>query len=85
MGLDGINAVYSVIYEMDKKNGTDYMERFKKWLTYIQDENLMVVGAMTDPKGDRSKARPINPTRINMFTSSTGPTRGLRFGGQSFT
>jgi len=56
VGLDGINAVYSVIYEMDKKNGTDYMERFKKWLTYIQDENLMVVGAMTDPKGDRSKS-----------------------------
>jgi len=56
VGLDGINAVYSVIYEMDEKNGTDYMERFKKWLTYIQDENLMVVGAMTDPKGDRSKS-----------------------------
>ena len=56
VGLDGINAVYSVIYEMDKKNGTDYMVRFKKWLTYIQDENLMVVGAMTDPKGDRSKS-----------------------------
>jgi 4-hydroxybutyryl-CoA dehydratase/vinylacetyl-CoA-Delta-isomerase len=59
VGLDGINAVYSVIYEMDKKNGTDYMKRFKKWLTYIQDENLMVVGAMTDPKGDRSKS-PVN-------------------------
>lgn len=55
VGLDGINAVYSVAYEIDQKNGTDYLERFKKWLTYIQDENLMVVGAMTDPKGDRSK------------------------------
>lgn len=55
VGLDGINAVYSVAYETDKKNGTDYLERFKKWLIYIQDENLMVVGAMTDPKGDRSK------------------------------
>ncbi|MEW6188085.1 MAG: 4-hydroxyphenylacetate 3-hydroxylase N-terminal domain-containing protein [Thermodesulfobacteriota bacterium] len=55
VGLDGINAVYSVTYEIDQKHGTDYFERFKKWLTYIQDENLMVVGAMTDPKGDRSK------------------------------
>jgi 4-hydroxybutyryl-CoA dehydratase/vinylacetyl-CoA-Delta-isomerase len=55
VGLDGINAVYSVAYEMDQKYGTDYLERFKKWLIYIQDENLMVVGAMTDPKGDRSK------------------------------
>ena len=55
VGFDGINAVYSVTYDMDKAKGTDYHERFKKWLTYIQDENLMVVGAMTDPKGDRSK------------------------------
>lgn len=56
VGFDGINAVYSVAYEVDQKYGTDYLERFKKWLTYIQDENLMVVGAMTDPKGDRSKS-----------------------------
>jgi 4-hydroxybutyryl-CoA dehydratase/vinylacetyl-CoA-Delta-isomerase len=55
VGFDGINSVYSVAYEADQKYGTDYFERFKKWLTYIQDENLMVVGAMTDPKGDRSK------------------------------
>ncbi|MCP4577410.1 MAG: 4-hydroxybutyryl-CoA dehydratase [Deltaproteobacteria bacterium] len=55
VGFDGINATYSVAYEMDQKHGTDYMERFKKWLIHIQDENLMVVGAMTDPKGDRSK------------------------------
>ncbi|MCF8066475.1 MAG: 4-hydroxybutyryl-CoA dehydratase, partial [Desulfarculaceae bacterium] len=55
VGFDGINAVYSVTYDMDKAKGTDYHERFKKWLTHIQEENLMVVGAMTDPKGDRSK------------------------------
>ena len=55
VGFDGINAVYSVAYEIDEKCGTDYLERFKKWLIRIQDENLMVVGAMTDPKGDRAK------------------------------
>jgi 4-hydroxybutyryl-CoA dehydratase/vinylacetyl-CoA-Delta-isomerase len=55
VGLDGINAVYSIAYEIDQKHGTDYLPRFNKWLTFIQDENLMVVGAMTDPKGDRSK------------------------------
>ena len=56
VGLDGINAVYSVAFEIDAKCGSDYFERFKKWLIHIQDENLMVVGAMTDPKGDRSKS-----------------------------
>lgn len=56
VGFDGINAVYSVAYEVDQEMGTDYLDRFKKWLVHIQDENLMVVGAMTDPKGDRSKS-----------------------------
>jgi 4-hydroxybutyryl-CoA dehydratase/vinylacetyl-CoA-Delta-isomerase len=56
VGLDGINAVYSVAYEIDEKKGTDYLQRFKQWLVRIQDENRMVVGAMTDPKGDRSKS-----------------------------
>ncbi len=55
VGLDGINAVYSVAYEIDQEHGTDYSKRFKAWLIHIQDENRMVVGAMTDPKGDRSK------------------------------
>jgi 4-hydroxybutyryl-CoA dehydratase/vinylacetyl-CoA-Delta-isomerase len=55
VGFDGINALYSVDYEIDQKHGTDYLDRFKDWLITIQDENLMVVGAMTDPKGDRSK------------------------------
>jgi len=55
VGFDGINAVYSVAHEVDEQLGTDYLQRFKKWLTFIQDENRMVVGAMTDPKGDRSK------------------------------
>ncbi len=55
VGFDGINSVYSVVYDVDQQLGTDYMDRFKKWLIQIQDENKMVVGAMTDPKGDRSK------------------------------
>jgi 4-hydroxybutyryl-CoA dehydratase / vinylacetyl-CoA-Delta-isomerase len=66
VGLDGINATYSVAYEIDEKFGTDYLERIKKWLTYIQDENLMVVGAMTDPKGDRSK-RPVDQSDPDQY------------------
>ena len=55
VGYDALNATYSVTYEMDKKNGTDYHERFKKYLQYIQETDHMVCGAMTDAKGDRSK------------------------------
>lgn len=54
VGHDGLNAVYSVTYDMDQKNGTDYHKRFVKLLKEIQSRDLMVSGAMTDPKGDRN-------------------------------
>ena len=54
VGFDGMNATYSITYDIDKKKGTDYHERFKNWLKMIQSKDLMPSGAMTDPKGDRS-------------------------------
>lgn len=56
VGMDAINAVDSVTFEMDKKLGTTYHERFKKFLLMMQEEDLTVDGAMTDPKGDRGLA-----------------------------
>ncbi len=53
VGMDAINAVDSVTFEMDKKLGTKYHERFLKFLLMMQEEDLTVDGAMTDPKGDR--------------------------------
>ncbi len=55
VGFDTANALYSVTYEMDKKNNTNYHERFKKYWIDVQTQDLMVDGAMTDTKGDRSK------------------------------
>ncbi|MPW26546.1 4-hydroxybutyryl-CoA dehydratase [Alkalibaculum sp. M08DMB] len=54
-GMDALNATYIVTYEIDQKYGTDYHERFNKFLSYVQDYNLVTIGAMTDVKGDRSK------------------------------
>lgn len=56
VGMDAFNAVFSTSYEVDKKYGTAYHENFKKFMTYCQEKDLTVDGAMTDPKGDRSKA-----------------------------
>ena len=56
VGMDAFNAVYSTTYEIDEKCGTSYHENFKKFLAYVQDNDLTVDGAMTDPKGDRSLA-----------------------------
>lgn len=54
VGWDALNATFSVTFEVDEKHGTDYHQRFLNYLRYVQEEDLMVVGAMTDPKGDRS-------------------------------
>ncbi|GAA0722697.1 4-hydroxybutyryl-CoA dehydratase/vinylacetyl-CoA-Delta-isomerase [Clostridium malenominatum] len=53
VGMDAFNAEYSTTYEIDKAYGTNYHERFKKYLEYVQENDLTVDGAMTDPKGDR--------------------------------
>jgi 4-hydroxybutyryl-CoA dehydratase/vinylacetyl-CoA-Delta-isomerase len=54
VGMDAINAVDSVTFEMDQKLGTNYHDRFDKFLLKMQEEDWTVDGAMTDPKGDRS-------------------------------
>ena len=56
VGMDAFNAVYSTTYEIDKKHGTHYFENFRRFAAYVQENDLTVDGAMTDPKGDRSKA-----------------------------
>ena len=68
VGMDAFNAVFSTTYEIDEKYGTHYHENFKKFLTFVQDNDLTVDGAMTDPKGDRSKA----PTSRRTPTCSSG-------------
>ena len=56
VGMDCFNAEYSTTFEIDEKYGTHYHENFKKFLAFVQHNDLVVDGAMTDPKGDRSKA-----------------------------
>jgi 4-hydroxybutyryl-CoA dehydratase / vinylacetyl-CoA-Delta-isomerase len=56
VGMDALNSLHSVTYEMDEKYGTDYHGRFRKFVTQMQEHNYVIGGAMTDVKGDRSKA-----------------------------
>lgn len=66
VGLDAANAVFSVTYECDQKYGTNYHQRFREYWTRIQREDFVVDGAMTDPKGDRSK-RPKDQADPDLF------------------
>lgn len=56
VGMDAFNAVYSTTFEVDEKYHTKYHQNFINFLKMVQTEDLVVDGAMTDPKGDRSLA-----------------------------
>jgi len=53
VGMDAFNAIYSTTFEIDEKHGTEYHKRFVDYLKFVQENDLTVDGAMTDPKGDR--------------------------------
>ena len=56
VGMDAFNAVFSTTFEIDRAHGTHYHENFRNFMIMCQNKDLTVDGAMTDPKGDRSKA-----------------------------
>ena len=56
VGMDAINSLYSTTFEIDEKCGTVYHARLKSFVADVQRNNLVIGGAMTDVKGDRSKA-----------------------------
>jgi 4-hydroxybutyryl-CoA dehydratase/vinylacetyl-CoA-Delta-isomerase len=53
-GLDCMNTVYAITYDMDQELGTSYHNRFVDFMKYIQSNDLVPAACMTDPKGDRS-------------------------------
>jgi 4-hydroxybutyryl-CoA dehydratase/vinylacetyl-CoA-Delta-isomerase len=55
VGMDAINSVFSITFDTDAARGTDYHRRFRAWVAEMQRLNLVIGGAMTDVKGDRSR------------------------------
>ena len=66
VGWDALNALESATFEMDRALGTKYHDRFMDYLAYVQQEDLVCNGAMTDAKGDRSK-RPSQQSDPDMY------------------
>jgi 4-hydroxybutyryl-CoA dehydratase / vinylacetyl-CoA-Delta-isomerase len=67
VGMDALNSLHSTTFEIDEKHGTNYHQRFLEFVKMIQKENLVIGGAMTDPKGDRSKG-PSEQDDPDLFT-----------------
>jgi len=55
-GFNAINAMWAATYDMDKNLGTNYYKRTQNWLKDAQRRDITISGALTDPKGDRSKS-----------------------------
>jgi len=64
--MDAINSLHSTTYEIDEKHGTKYHKRLLDFIKMMQNENFVIGGAMTDPKGDRSKG-PAEQADPDMF------------------
>ncbi|MFY9300285.1 MAG: 4-hydroxyphenylacetate 3-hydroxylase N-terminal domain-containing protein [Candidatus Nitrosotenuis sp.] len=56
VGMDALNSLHSTTFEIDEKYHTNYHKRLLEFIKKMQEENLVIGGAMTDVKGDRSKA-----------------------------
>ena len=55
MGVDAMNALSVVTYEMDQALGTDTYQNFLRYLKYWQENDICANCAQTDCKGDRLK------------------------------
>lgn len=55
VGMDAINALFTVTHEIDRAHSTAYHGRFREFVRRAQEMNHTLGGAMTDPKGDRSR------------------------------
>ncbi|HJP05031.1 MAG: 4-hydroxybutyryl-CoA dehydratase [Chromatiales bacterium] len=73
VGMDAFNALHSVSFEIDEQHSTGYHDRFKAFITEMQQRGYVIGGAMTDVKGDRSKA-PHEQTDPDMYVHVTKRT-----------
>ena len=56
VGWNCLNAMWATTYDIDKELGTAYHANLEKWLKHAQQNDITVAGALTDPKGDRTKS-----------------------------
>jgi len=55
VGMDALNSLHSVTFEIDRAHGTPYHQRFLDFVAFAQSCGYVIGGAMTDVKGDRGK------------------------------
>lgn len=66
MGIDAMNALSVVTYEMDQACGTHFYDNFIEYMKYVQANDIVANNAQTDVKGERLK-RPFEQSNPNMY------------------
>jgi 4-hydroxyphenylacetate 3-monooxygenase/4-hydroxybutyryl-CoA dehydratase/vinylacetyl-CoA-Delta-isomerase len=66
MGVDALNALSVVTYEVDQACGTKFNENFINYLKWVQENDIVGNCAQTDVKGDRL-ARPHQQVDPDMY------------------
>jgi len=54
VGWNAMNVLWAVTSDMDGEYGTGYQARLQNWIRQAQEKGLVVAGALTDAKGNRS-------------------------------
>ncbi len=73
-GMDALNTLSVVTFNIDRAHGTRYHQRFLDFLHYVQKDDLVCDAAMTDAKGDR-RLRPAEQADPDMYTRIVGEDR----------
>ncbi len=55
VGYDALHSLAATTWEMDQKLGTEYHPRLVEYLKMVQQKDLSVAGALTEPRGSRKK------------------------------
>jgi len=55
VGYDAFHSLAATTWEMDRDLGTEYRPRFLEYLKMVQKKDLSCAGALTEPRGSRSK------------------------------
>jgi 4-hydroxybutyryl-CoA dehydratase/vinylacetyl-CoA-Delta-isomerase len=55
VGWTALNSMFVTTFDCDRQMGTSYHPRFLDWLKNAQARDITIAGALTDPKGDRTK------------------------------
>lgn len=73
-GLDAMNSIAAITYEIDNKYGTNYYQRALNYIKYVQENDLAIYTGNSDVKGDRS-LRPSQQPDPDMYLHIVDKTK----------